>query len=324
MRTANIPFKMKLSSVALLSAFGLIGTAGTAQATVTCGVGGGNAPTGWTLNGSTFSGTPLGGGVSASAAPFISPSGDSTDCYIVTDAGPGIASSNGSSLPTTSIPGAPVIAGSTEGTYMQSPTFTAAAGQQLNFQFSFITQDGSGSFSDWASSYLVPVTANGAPTGGPSLNLFTARTGSNNQVVPGVGFTGFPAGLTLTPSTAILQGNTFYLDPTNGSTSNTDSNASQYGPTRYPNTGAPGGSTPWITANFTFNSGDTGTYDLVMAVSNVGDDNYSTGLLFTGQSISGGGPIVPPNGSVPEPGTVSLIGAALAGLAMIRRKRKNE
>jgi hypothetical protein len=315
---------MKWSSVALLSAFGLIGTAGTAQATVTCGVGGGNAPTGWTLNGTSGSGITLGGGVSASAAPFISPSGDSTDCYIVTDAGGGHPSGDGSTLPASSIPGAPAIAGSTEGTYMKSPTFTAAAGQQLNFQFSFITQDGSGEFSDWASAYLVPVTANGALTGGPSLNLFTARTGSNNQVVPGVGFTGFPAGLTLTPSTASLQGNTFYLNPATGGTSSGDPNASQYGPTRYPNTGAPGGSTPWIDANFVFNGSDTGTYDLVMAVSNVGDDNYSTGLLFTGQSISGGGPIVPPNGSVPEPGTVSLIGAALAGLALLRRKRKNE
>jgi len=313
--------RIGVSSVALLAALGVVGTTSSAQAgALTCAVGGGNAPAGWTLQGTDGSGGSLGGGVTASAAPFISPSGDSTDCYIVTDSGGGYPGFNGSTLPTAAIPGAPSIGGSTEGSYMASPVFTAAAGQKLDFQFSFFTNDGSGTFSDWASSYLLPVTSKGVPTGGPSLNLFTARTGSNNTVVPGVGFTGFPAGLTLTPSTATLTNNTFFLDPGTGGTSNADPNATQYGPTRFPDTGKPGGATPWVDADFTFDATDAGSYELVMAASNVGDDSYSSGLLFTGQSITGGGVIV----AAPEPGTLTLFGAALAGLGAVRRRKRKK
>src|SRR5690348_5673257 len=73
---------------------------------VTCPVGGGNTPAGWTLFG-------VGGGVAATAAPFISPTGSATDCYIMTDtsdpvngAWPGTVSSG---FDINTIPGIPSI-----------------------------------------------------------------------------------------------------------------------------------------------------------------------------------------------------------------------
>lgn len=296
--------KAFVSRLAIAAALGL-GTAEAANAgTVTCAVGGGTTPGGWSSVG-------VGGGVAATAAPYISPSGSSTDCFIVTDTGGGYPGNNSTGVPTSSIPGAPSIAGSTNGSAMLSPVFTAASGQKLNFDFAFITNDGSGDFSDWASAYLLPVTAGGVPTGAPALNLFTARTGTNSQVVPGYGFTGYPPGLTLTPSTATLQGNTFYLDALTGGTSSSDPNATQYGPTRYPNSGMPGGSAPWVDASFVFDAADGGTYELVMATSNVGDTLYASGLLFTGESISGGSPIIP------EPSTWVMMISGFLGLGFV-------
>jgi hypothetical protein len=300
-----------VSRLAIAVAAGACLGAPAMAGTVGCAVGGGTTPAGWTSGG-------VGGGVAATAAPYIPPGGASTDCYIVTDSGGGYPGLNSTGYSSSAIPAAPNspynTIGGTNGSYMASPAFAAAAGQKLNFNFAFITNDGSGSFSDWAASYLLPVNSLGVPTGSPSLNLFTARTGSNSQVVPGYGFSGSPAGLTLTPSTASLQGNTFYLDALTGGTSSLDPNATQYGPTRYPNSGGPGGSAPWVNASFVFNASDAGTYELIMATSNVGDTLYSSGLLFGGQSISTGV-------LAPEPASLALIGTALAGLGLVSRRK---
>lgn len=184
-----------LASVSALALAGLLGggavqTASAAAAS--CAVGGGNVPTGWTLTGG------VGGGVAATAAPFISPSGTATDCYTVTDTGGGFPGTISTGFNVSGVPGTPNIPGTTNGSVMTSPLFTAADGQAIDFDFSFMTNDGSGWFSDWAAAALLPVNATGTPTG-PALNLFTARTGSNSVAVPGYGFTGFPTGLTLSP-----------------------------------------------------------------------------------------------------------------------------
>lgn len=291
-------------------------------APVTCAVGGGSTPSGWALFG-------VGGGVAANANPFISPGGFATDCYIVTDTSVGDTSQWPGTITTgyyfAGIPGIPNITdttpGTTNGSAMVSPIFTASAGQFLNFQFAFITNDGTTTFSDWAAAFLQPVDALGNPTGA-SLNLFTARTSDNNQVIPGFGFPLVLSGLTLTPSTAFLQGDTFCLNGATGGTSCSDANATQFGPTRYPfdltNPGAPGGSTPWIDAIFSFDALTAGNYELVMAVGNVGDEIYSSGLLFAGQSITGGNPVE----DVSEPGTFALLAAGLLSLGAIRLRRK--
>jgi PEP-CTERM motif-containing protein len=296
---------------------------------LTCSIGGNNAPSGWSLFG-------VGGGVAANAPPFVSPSGSASDCYIMTDTSnvatdgpwPGLVSS-GFDIKT--IPGIPSIpsdpangiVGTTNGSAMISPIFTANASQNLNFDFAFITNDGTETFSDWAAAFLLPVDAFGVPTG-PSLNLFTARTSSNSQVVPGYGFASFPSGLTLTPGTAFINGATFFLSGATGGTTGLEPDATQFGPIRYPfqlgdQNADPGGSTPWINAIFGFDASTAGTYELVMAVGNVGDEIYSTGLLFAGQSISGGSPAE----DVPEPGTLALFATGLLGLGAMRFRRKS-
>ncbi|WP_243359587.1 hypothetical protein [Fundidesulfovibrio terrae] len=279
----------------------------------------GNTPSGWTLMGGS-----LGGGVKASAPPFLSPSGDPVDLYIVTDSGGGFPALNPTSLAASAIPGAPGIPGSTNGSAMISPVFTAVAGEKINFDFSFITNDGTDTFSDWGAAYLLPVDASGAPTGASPLNFFTARTGGSGSAVPGFGFSGFPSGLVLTPSSAGLQGDVFFLNPLTAGTSGADPDATQYGPNGYPQdpSSSPGnglgGSTNWVNAVFTFDTTTAGTYALVFAVANVGDEIYSSGLLIAGGSVQGDDPSLP--SAVPEPCGLVLLGSGLACSALMRRR----
>ena len=219
-----------------------------------------------------------------------------TTCVIVTDTGSGFPGSISTGVPITGSG----ISGTTNGSIMTSPAFTALPGQTLNFNFMFFTNDGS-SFSDWGRASLVN------PTTGTTLDLFTARTSSNSQVVPGFGFPSFPPELSLSPGVATLQGDTFFI-PMFGNT--------QYGPGRYG--GGPGGSSDWNHALFTFDAATAGDWQLAMTVANVGDQIYSSGLAFSGASI--GGQVVVPPTNVPEPPALVLFGLGLATLLLLRRK----
>ncbi len=247
----------------------------------TCALGFGTTPSGWTLQG-------VGGGVDGTVAPFISGSGLSTNCVIVTDTGPGVGA-----LPTGFVPTTNAITGTLNGSRMTSPVFTANAGDKLDFFFMFATNDGDDSdiFSDYARASLIDPS-----TSLTVFDLFTARTGSNSQVVPGFGLPSFLPGLVLTPGVSTLQGDQFVL---------TDFGGTQYGPNRF--NGGPGGSSEWEHAVFTFDASTAGSYQLEMTVANVGATDVASALFFASDSISIA--VV-----VPEPSTWFLLATGLVGL----------
>ena len=249
----------------------------------TCALGAGTTPLGWTLQG-------VGGGVDGTVAPFISGSGSSTNCIIVTDTGPGFPGTTSTNFsPTTN-----VIAGTLNGSRMTSPVFTANAGDKLDFFFMFATNDGSDRdviATDYARASLIDPS-----TSLTVFDLFTARTGSNSQVVPGFGLPSFLPGLVLTPGVSTLQGDQFVL---------TDFGGTQYGPNRF--NGGPGGSSEWEHAVFTFDASTAGSYQLEMTVANVGATDVASALFFASDSISSA--VV-----VPEPSTWFLLATGLVGL----------
>ena len=191
------------------------------------------------------------------------------------------------------------ITGTTNGTTLTSNVFSVTAGQSLGFSFNYITSDGSGSFTDYAYVRLLRV-------GGSASILFTARTnptpGANT--VPGFGLPGIAPGVTLTPpSTPINPG------------------AVTFAPGNISGCFATGcGFTGWITAQLAV--ADAGDYQLEFNVFNVGDTNFQTGLAFD-YTLVGGVPAPPPTDVIPEPSTYALMATGLAGLAALRRRRRN-
>ena len=71
------------------------------------------------------------------------------------------------------------------GSFAQTPTFTVAAGDKLNFSFNYITTDG-GKFTEYAWAGLF----SGAGAGTFHSYLFTARTTTSGNTVPGFGLPG--------------------------------------------------------------------------------------------------------------------------------------
>jgi hypothetical protein len=190
------------------------------------------------------------------------------------------------------IPGVP-ISGTTNGSTYTTDAFAAAAGDKLVFYFNYVTSDGS-QFSDFGWSAL--------ESGGTDLILFTARTTPSGNTVPGFGLPGLAPGVVLTPSsTPIIGGGPAWsaLGASSG--------------TCY---AAGCGYTGWIMSEYIV--ANAGTYTLKFGASNALDTAYQSGLAFAGLKI-GDKPIDPP--TVPEPGTLALLGLGLAGLGLSRRRR---
>jgi hypothetical protein len=195
------------------------------------------------------------------------------------------------------------INGTTNGSTLRSSAFVATAGQNVSFQFNYITSDGAG-FSDYAYVRLLNTASPGSP-----LTLFTARTTTSGNTVPGFGLPGLAAGVTLTPpSTPIIAGGPVFAGLGSSSGDCYDTGC---------------GYTGWI--GMSYNILAAGSYQLEFGVFNVDDENYQSALAFDFSTGVGNVPVVPGPGNpavVPEPSTYAMLGLGLAGVAGIVRRRR--
>lgn len=197
------------------------------------------------------------------------------------------------------IPGA----GGTNGSEFISNAFAAAVGDELKFNFNFVTSDGTSEFTDYAFAELLTA-------GGDHFAwLFTARTTPTGNTSPGFGLPANDA--TLTPASTDIQDGL-----TNWSALGSSSGSCFQG------SGNGCGLTGWIGSSYTI--GAAGNYKLRFGVTNIGDGNYDTGLAFAGLKI-GDNPIPNPGdpGAIPEPSTWAMMLLGFFGLGtMLRRGRR--
>ncbi len=238
-------------------------------------------PAGWTTNGTA-------GSFSAADGVVTVPTGFTSYVWMSTDG----SSSGGGNLP---VP--PLTGQETNGTTVSTPTFTVAAGDKLHFVFNYITSDGV-QYTEYAWAGLFQ----GASTF--DSYLFTARTTTSGDTVPGFGLPGLGAGVVLTPSmTPIIAGGPAF-SPLGGSS------GSCYGG---PGQGC--GYTDWVGMDYTFTT--AGTYSLGFGVTNALDTSYQSAFAVAGVAIND-----VPIDNVPEPATLALLGISLAGLGVSRRRRQ--
>jgi len=197
------------------------------------------------------------------------------------------------------IPGAGQIAGAggTNGSEYITAAFAAAAGDLLDFNFNYVTSDGSGNFTDYAFAELL--------SGGAHVAwLFTARTTPSGDTSPGFGLPANDA--TLTPSsTPIIAGGPVWDQLGSNSGQCWDAGC---------------GYTGWINSQYTIGTG--GIFELRFGVTNMGDTGYQSGLAFAGLQIND----VPVGTSaVPEPGTWAMMLSGFGALGFtLRRRRSSE
>lgn len=185
-------------------------------------------------------------------------------------------------------------AGGTNGSQYTTNSFTANAGDKLEFYFNYVTADGSG-FADYAWAAMTDLSNNVIDY------LFTARTQPVGDTSPGFGLPANAA--TLTPATSGIIGGGPVWSPLGASSG-----------TCY-DTGC--GYTGWIKSEYIVAS--AGTYQLVFGVTNFGDDVVDSGLAFNGSKIDGK-PIDP--SAVPLPAAFPLLLVGLIGLGAFGRRAR--
>ncbi len=165
--------------------------------------------------------------------------------------------------------GLPSIGG-TNGSRLRSPVFSVAGGETLEFQFNYVTSDGAG-FADYAWARLLNASME------PVALLFTARTRSSGNIVPGFGMPEIAA--VIIPETVnIIRGGPRW-SPLGGDSGRCYASGC--------------GHTDWVNSRYVIP--ETGDYVLEFGVVNWSDTAFQSGLAFDGVMV-GGKPI----GAEPE------------------------
>jgi hypothetical protein len=186
----------------------------------------------------------------------------------------------------------------TNGSVFTTSLFGAEANDPLLFYFNYVTSDGAG-YADYAWAQLLNADLSVAAL------LFTARTTDGGNTVPGTGMP--PIAATLTPvNTPIIPGAPDW-SPLGGSSGTCFDTGCGY--------------TGWIQS--VFNIPSAGSYYLQFGVTNWNDEEYDSGLAWAGATV-GGLPIDSDPTVVPEPITMVLLGTGLAGVGVLRRRRRQD
>jgi hypothetical protein len=189
--------------------------------------------------------------------------------------------------------------GTKDGSKLVSSAFTAAAGDNLKFHFNYVTSDGSG-FADYGWARLL-----NASDKSQAALLFTARTKTSGNIIPGQGMPPPDAAI---PNAPIIVGTGIEEGP-QWSALGEDSG-------RCFDDGC--GYTGWVLSSFNITS--SGSYLLEFGVTDWDDEIYSSGLAFDGITV-GGKPIDPPS-NVPVPAALWLFGSGILGLFSFQKKYK--
>jgi len=186
---------------------------------------------------------------------------------------------------------------STNGSTSTTSSFSTTAGELINFEFNYVTSDGSG-FPDYAWAGLM------STDGGSNYLIFSAETQPSGNTVPGLTMPPLaPGTLLVPPGSPIMAGSGGSGGPVWNELGTWTGNCFAAGC----------GLTGWIESEFTGEAADN--YVLEFGVSNANDTLYDSGLAFAGVEV-GGVPIVP------EPSALLLMLTGLGSLGLMMAMRK--
>jgi hypothetical protein len=203
---------------------------------------GNGIPEGWICEGSCGAGVVDG-------VVTLAPSGAEQYGWVAT---------TGSLLRSLGLPGI----GGTNGSRLRSPVFSAEGGEPLEFQFNYVTSDGAG-FADYAWARLLDASME------PVALLFTARTRSSGDIVPGFGMP--EIGAEITPETVNIIGGGPRWSPLGGDSGRCYASGC--------------GHTDWVNSRYVIP--ETGDYVLEFGVVNWSDTAFQSGLAFDGVMVGG-------------------------------------